>query len=382
MPKAIVTPSGRDHGARRDLGSPALSHLAPPVLARVNRLSEDFWLDSAAVDAAAAVPASHLDALARAGLYGIYAPVGEDGLGLDGAATSAVVEELASGCVATTFLWVQHLRLLTTMLDPETPLSWRERLKGDVVAGRCKGGVVLTGLMPGPPRLRAEPAGDGWRLEGEAPWVSGWGLVDKLVVVARAPASRIVSLLLEAREVPGLSARPARLSALNATATVSLHFDGLVVPGDRALGERPYEDGEDASAGLRLNGSFALGLTKRCCLIVGPSALDEELVARRGQLDAAAPDDMPAARAAACELALRAAHAVVVSRGSVSALAGDVGERLAREASVLAVFGSRPAIKSELLARFHATPSGLAATKRVTAPEGGTYGNACTTNES
>lgn len=362
MPEPTVAPNAVDHGARRDLGAPALSRLAPPILDKLHQLSEDFWLDSAAVDTADAVPASHSDALARAGFYGIYAPADEGGLGLDYAAASAVVEELASGCVATTFLWVQHLRLLSTMLDPETPRSWRERLKGDVIAGRCKGGVVLTGLMPGPARLRAEPDGDVWRLEGEAPWVSGWGLVDKLVVVARAPGSRVVSLLLDAREAIGLSAMPAHLSALNATSTVSLHFDGLVVPLDRTFGERSYEEAQEGSARLRLNGSFALGVAKRCCLIIGPSALDDELVACRDELDSATPDEMPAARAAACELALRAAHAVVVSRGSVSALAGDVGERLAREANVLAVFGSRPTIKSELLARLHATPTGCAVT--------------------
>ena len=51
---------------------------------------------------------------------------------------------------------------------------------------------------------------------------------------------------------------------------------------------------------------------------------------------------------------MRAAHAVAVSRGSRAALAGDVAERSTREASVLLVFGSRPAIKSELLRRLHA----------------------------
>ena len=63
------------------------------------------------------------------------------------------------------------------------------------------------------------------------------------------------------------------------------------------------------------------------------------------------------ARARASELAVRAAHALAVSRGSRSALAGDVAERLSREAAFLLVFASRPAIKDALLQSFKASPT-------------------------
>jgi hypothetical protein len=61
---------------------------------------------------------------------------------------------------------------------------------------------------------------------------------------------------------------------------------------------------------------------------------------------------MPLARAGACELAVRAAHALAVQRGSSSVLEGDVAERTAREAALLLTFGSRPAIRRALLQRF------------------------------
>jgi hypothetical protein len=57
---------------------------------------------------------------------------------------------------------------------------------------------------------------------------------------------------------------------------------------------------------------------------------------------------MPAARAAACELALRATAALVVSQGSTAVLAGQDAQRLAREALFLLEFGSRPPIKESL----------------------------------
>jgi hypothetical protein len=58
---------------------------------------------------------------------------------------------------------------------------------------------------------------------------------------------------------------------------------------------------------------------------------------------------MAEARAAACELAVRAASALVVHRGSKSISAGDHAERLYREAAFLLVFGSRPATRASLL---------------------------------
>jgi hypothetical protein len=105
------------------------------------------------------------------------------------------------------------------------------------------------------------------------------------------------------------------------------------------------------AAGLRSNGSLALGLAASCCARIGPSPLDGELVRAREHLDAATPETMPAARAAASELALRAAGAFVVANGSRSVLTGRSGsdsERLLREAMFLLVFASRPAIKTEL----------------------------------
>ena len=57
---------------------------------------------------------------------------------------------------------------------------------------------------------------------------------------------------------------------------------------------------------------------------------------------------MAAARAAACELALRATAALLVSQGSTAILADQDAQRLAREALFLLVFGSRPPIKQAL----------------------------------
>ncbi len=99
-------------------------------------------------------------------------------------------------------------------------------------------------------------------------------------------------------------------------------------------------------------------MTGRCCRLLGPGPLDDELAACRERLDAALTTDVTAmaqARAAASELAVRAAAALAVAHGSKSITADAQAQRLAREAVFLLVFGSRPAIKSALLRQFGAT---------------------------
>lgn len=306
-----------------------------------------FTQDAADVDGATVVPVSHFDALAELGLYGVFAPVELGGIGFGITELSEIVESLAAGCLATTFVWIQHFRLLAAMLDPNTPEPLRADLP-NVVRGATRGGVALTGLMPGPARLSAAPVGGGWALNGYAPWVSGWGLTDTVVVTARGPEDTVVTCLLPASEQAGLSVRRWELSALNASATVRLDFTDLLIGEDVVVGRAPFDPGGERPEGLRVNGSLALGLARRCCELLGPSLLDEELQDRRTALDHADGTSMSGARAAASELAVRAAHALAVHRGSSSVLVGDVAERCQREAALLLTFGSRPAIRSAL----------------------------------
>ncbi|HUC14214.1 MAG TPA: acyl-CoA dehydrogenase family protein [Acidimicrobiales bacterium] len=335
-------------------GHPAAAVPGDDLAQRLSRLSSRLLADAEAVDASENIPAEHLHALAAAGLYGMFAPVAEGGLGLGYIEICAVIEELASCCLPTTFLLAQHFRLLGAMLDPATPPAIREAMLARTIRGETKGGVALTGLLPGPSALHAMPAPGGWLLDGAAPWVSGWGIVDVICVFARGPAGpqgeTVVTLLLDGRPQKGLSVTPLRLSALNATRTVRLGFAALFVAEDNVIGLQPYEIAtRESEMRLRLNGSFPLGVAGRCCALLGPSPLDDELRDCRASLDAADDSNMAAARAAACELAARAAHVLVVSRGSRAALVGDPAERLSREAAFLLIFGSRPAIKDALL---------------------------------
>jgi alkylation response protein AidB-like acyl-CoA dehydrogenase len=323
------------------------------IVTHAIELADDvLFANALATDAADAVPAANLDALAAAGLFGIFAPPDAGGLGADFATMARTVEAIASGCLTTALVWIQHFGLLGSVLGG--PAHLRDAWLAEICRGDRRGGIAFGGLLPGPPVLTATlvDAGD-WRLDGFAPWVSGWTRIDLLHVAARGAAGdTIVNLAIDAVDQPGLTITRQRLAAVDASVTVRADFDGLVVPAERLLGVTPYDPAASLGTSLRLNGSLALGVTRRCCALLGPSPFDDELDHRRDALDAATADDMAAERAKASELALRAAAALVVHDGSSAVRADHHAQRLLREAMFLLVFGSRPMIKDELAPLF------------------------------
>ena len=326
------------------------------ILERARAIAEDVFFPAAlGTDVSDLLPATHLDLLAQEGFYGIAGPADAGGMELDPPTTSRVVESLASGCLTTAFVWLQHRNPVGAVAASGTP-----GLRDGWLAALCRGdrraGIALAGNRPGPPILRASRTTQGDRiLDGEAPWVSGWGRIDVILVTAH-DGDDVVSVLVDATEMPTLHAERLHLVGANASGTVTLRFHDYVVPADRVVGVEPHAGVlERDAAGLRLNGSLALGVVDRCCRLIGPSAFDENLVAVRRSLDDATPEALPAARAAASELAMRTAAALTVAHGSRSILADQHPQRLAREALFLLVFGSRPRIRADLSRRLAST---------------------------
>ena len=106
----------------------------------------------------------------------------------------------------------------------------------------------------------------------------------------------------------------------------------------------------------RVNGSLAVGVATRCCRLMGPTRLDDDLAAAVADLDAGTPATYPRVRAAMSAFAVRAAAALVAFEGSRGIERGTHAERLYREAAVLEIFATRPAIRAALLATWGAFP--------------------------
>lgn len=76
-----------------------------------------------------------------------------------------------------------------------------------------------------------------------------------LLVLARGPDETLVSLLVDASTQPGLSSQRLRLTAIDASATVRLTFDGVGVPGARTISSTPFDPAAGSTAAaLRMPG--------------------------------------------------------------------------------------------------------------------------------
>jgi alkylation response protein AidB-like acyl-CoA dehydrogenase len=292
------------------------------------------------IDALPVLPRERLDLLAAEGWYGLASPA----LGIEMSDVYPLNAAFAGGCLTTTFVWLQHHGTVAACgRGPEHVRAWVAPL----ASGDVRSSVAFAGLLPHP-TLRARPDGESWIIDGVAPWVTGWGLVDVIHVSARAPDDDVVWFIVDASS-DGLRATPHRLLAVNASATVTLHLDGVRIGAERMTSRFPWAEWPARDAmGLRTNASMALGVAERCCRLLGPSALDDELAEIIAGLDAGDADTFPRGRAEASAFAVRAASALLTSVGSGAVECGTHAERLYREAGLLLVFGSRPSIKSEL----------------------------------
>jgi len=308
---------------------------------RAQQFADELLFPAAlATDAADTIPRELLDRLAAEGFYGI-------GADADFATVCAVQEALASGCLTTAFVWAQHLGLVHALAMNENE-ALRERWLAPLLSGDVRAGLALGGALP-QPLLRARREDDAWLLDGMSPFLSGWGRIDVVHAAARTEDDRIVWLVVDADESPALHVERLRLVALDATATVRATFDGLRVPADRQTTLHPA-GGETPPEVLRLHASLALGVASRCCRLLGSSPLDDELSRLRAQLDELGPET-PTHRAAAGELAMRAAARLATAGGSRSLLRGDHAQRLWREALFVLIYALRPASRDALLAQ-------------------------------
>jgi alkylation response protein AidB-like acyl-CoA dehydrogenase len=297
-------------------------------------------------DRADVLPIELLDAIAAAGLYGLASPVAVGGLGAGFETVCAVWEALASGCLTTAFVWGQHIGLVHSLTESSTP-ELQAAWLGPLTKGTIRAGLALGGALP-QPTLHASRAAGGWRLDGFSPFVSGWNRVDVLHTATRTENNEVVWLIVDAAEGSAFAVERLRLVALNATATVRADFSGLIVPDDRVTAIHPF-GGATPPEVLRIHASLALGVTARCCRLLGPSRLDEELADCRRRLDALDAETIAADRASAGALAVRAATALMTAAGSRSLLHTEHAQRLAREALFTAVYALRPASRDALL---------------------------------
>jgi alkylation response protein AidB-like acyl-CoA dehydrogenase len=306
--------------------------------------------DANDVDQAGTIPSAKLDLLAEAGLYGLFSPSDVGGLGADITTVRRIHETIAGGCLTTAFVWTQHggPARAAAMTDGPMHDAWARRL----ASGEARGGVAFAHLLrPGTPLISATETSDGWKFTGTAPFVSGWGNIDVVLTAARH-GDDVVWALLDTTEGPTLRSNRLRLAAIDSSMTVELRFAEHPVRAEQITLIESFDDWFTGyRAGLRTNGSLALGITGRCLRLLGPSPLDQGYATARSRLDNATTQEMPAARSEAATFAVTAASALVASVGGSAVMLDNHAQRLAREATFLLVQGQTPEIKQQNIMR-------------------------------
>ncbi len=123
--------------------------IAEQVVSRARQIAEKVLLpDAMATDAAGSVPAAHFEALASAGLYGLAGPSAAGGLDADLATFCTVTEIMASGCLATAFVWLQHHSAVRALAA-----------SANAALAESVAGAVVPGGAPGRNRARRRAAG-------------------------------------------------------------------------------------------------------------------------------------------------------------------------------------------------------------------------------
>lgn len=333
-----------------------------------------------ATDRALMVPPGHLRALADAGLCGISGPPDAGGLAASPAVVRLVYETLAGACGVTFFVWVQHhapVRMLAASANAELRDHWLAPL----CAGDVLGGVAFAYLRrPGPPAVVARAVPGGWVIDGEAPFVTSWGMA-RLFAVAAQAGDDVVYFALDAEVHAAGSGSsvaaspPLALVAMGASATVRLGFHSLFVPDGDVIATMPLATwrGRDRSGTSRPHPApFGLAATATRLLAEraessGQAAVGQAASRLAGELDVCRrqsyalvdehrDDDahleaLVGARAWSLDLALRSAAALVAAGGGGSMALSSPAQRLLREAAFWSIQAQTAPLREATLVR-------------------------------
>lgn len=326
------------------------------VVETAQRVADEVLFPNAQdVDRSDRIPDRSLAALADAGMFGLVGPVTHGGSDLDARSMRRAMAAVGSGCGATFFVWAQHHGVVRALRSSSNEALVDAHL-ADLCAGRTLAGTAFAHVRrSGPPSISATRIDGGWRLDGDAPWATSWGVAGWFSVAAESADGELVWSLVAGAGARGVRATALALPVFRATATVALRFDGCVVPDDRIIAVESAEQwrGLDRRSAA-LGQPAVLGVAERARRLLAAEPDDEaarvadalaaELIVRWGidenLLGALAGiddgDDVIAAasdhRAASLDLARRSTTALLAAVGGRGMDLSHPAQRLAREA--------------------------------------------------
>jgi alkylation response protein AidB-like acyl-CoA dehydrogenase len=375
--------------AVEELFTPDPDLAAHPAIRAAARIADVLAPHAAAADDPAhGVDPAHLALLAEHGLHRVSLPVAEGGFGAGARVDAEAVELVSGACAATWFVDTQHRSPLALSRGPVTGLApdafapgpAAARHRPGLTAGTTRAGIAITHIRrPGPPVVRADADGSGWRLSGTADWCTGWGLIDVVMIAAGTTDGRIVFAVVPAREQPGLRpGAPLPLAVMGGTRTVALEMDELAVGADDVIATVDARAWLARDLAHTANATPAsLGLLRRVLVAMAelgtardrPEAVETALAiapraaALRAEAYALLADvpvaervpERTALRAEITELTVRAAHAAIAARSGSAMLTGSPEQRWAREAAFHLIQAQTAGVRAAQLEAFRRT---------------------------
>jgi alkylation response protein AidB-like acyl-CoA dehydrogenase len=218
-------------------------------------------------------PRDVVTATAELGFAGIYVAEEHGGTGLGRLEAALIFEAMAEGCPSTSAFISIH-NMVAWMISRFGGDGVRARYLPDLLSMATLGSYCLTepgsGSDAAALRTRADKDGDDYVVTGSKAFISGAGVNEVYVVMARTggPGPAGISALVVEKDMPGVSfGAPEKKLGWNSQPTALVHLDGVRVPTSNLLGAEG--DGfRIAMMGLdggRLNiGACSLGGAQRC----------------------------------------------------------------------------------------------------------------------
>jgi len=313
--------------------------------------------------------------LADAGFYGAGIAAQYGGLALPEEARIACTMIIAAACGVTAFTQ-QQLHSGGGFVGGSRSDDLKQELLPQFASGKILCGVAFSHLRrPGPPMVRAQKVEGGYRVEGEAPWVTGWSMLDSFVLGAAEESGQLLYFYVPIPPAKDAlqPSEPLRLAAMNSSDTVRVAIRDLFVQ-DRCLLYSFEADSMRRSDYCRITGhswlplGCAMGSVEylrslaqsgnRPALRPTADKLASEIESLKAEAfywnasRADEPEYKPralAARTGAIKVALRAAGASIAATGGRAHLLDHPAQRRLREAGFYSTLGLTPDVQSALL---------------------------------
>jgi len=200
--------------------------------------------DFQAWDRAGEMPASFIQELREAGLFGLVVPEHHGGLGLGATAYARVLQEIGRHDASVALTVGAHssigLRGLLLFGTEDQKARYLPRLaSGELIAAFCLtepgAGSDAAGIQ-----ATAVRDGDEWVLNGEKLWITNGGIADLFTVFAKTSfeGRGHITAFIVTRDMKGVSTGPhLDKMGIRASSTTSVLLEDVRVPGPNVLGE-------------------------------------------------------------------------------------------------------------------------------------------------